>query len=484
MDFKTVYVTLYLLFLCILSVSVIFNRKLNLAILGFSIFFQRYNIFIPTINKSFQLIFLLGPLVLLTNIIEDIKSTKGRNLKSKLNTYLTDQLKLPFVKWVIVLLTIDFITIFWAYDLKFSLMGFLLRLITLSTSLAIYLELRKHPKSIKFFIVGLLSGQILNLLISYVQHIDCLKNNCQMFNIIESNLLEIKCLLTNHQKIHLGDKVYSRLYGMFGDTNMHGFILGAIILLNLSLLINAIIKVKNDTKAILNVILVLILAIFLVSSLGALILTFSRSAIISFVIVASITTIYIFIKMTFHKKNFIISTILLLPIIFLTITINIGLNKFPEKTNRVADVLENKFDYKTEGSAVQHILIMKEAHEIGTKGTHYMGTGIGSYQPYYPKYFNSTITDRDPHSWIALLFAEEGILGILVYPSFFLYMLISIIRIVIKRKFTINSLDITFMLIPFIFILGMTFYYGFFIPMTWIWFGIANCYIDIYNRKL
>jgi hypothetical protein len=167
-----------------------------------------------------------------------------------------------------------------------------------------------------------------------------------------------------------------------------------------------------------------------------------------------------------------------------------------ESINHLYDKKLTFQDSSTEG----HITRLKESIEIGKDYAKYKGVGVGSYVSYLYDHYDTNDPNRDPHSWFGKQFAEEGALGVGLYLAAYIgYVVLIGMR---YKKYIVGAggigavgaehcsarttpharsthttkafiASLLMMLIPLQFVIGMVFYYGLYVPMYWLFFGVG-----------
>jgi len=239
--------------------------------------------------------------------------------------------------------------------------------------------------------------------------------------------------------------------------------------------------------------------IALISGLIPFILTLSRSAILGagvlvillFILIIIPITKKLTLSQTFKKKIliFLVSSASVL-VLFLAIGSLIPLKYKGNTTSLSKQVISYSIGLVNpeQKSTKGHAQLFSDAVKIGNKHSVF-GGGLGTYTELYQKHIDADSGEISPHSTYALLYAEQGLLGLITYLIIFFYIwkiTIDQARRLQKRfiKETLLSKrpskdDFYFwwsqflilmmaFAIPFFTIATIT-YYGFFLPMVWWW---------------
>jgi len=466
------------------------SKKWGLFVLGLSLFIQRYNLYFPEINRSLQLSFIFIPVLLWRWVIWDmtewisaadivklnerevIKPNSLVNVRRMVECFLgwigivwNRLWQETFFKWLVILWGSSAITFLWAYDKRQAVIELVLRGLTFGTAFVVYWIGKKDRDSLWYLFGGVIVWLMMDIVLSVFQMRDCILFGCNHFMHFEHKILGIKGLRLTAQTIKIdGFGRIFRFIGMLGDVNMHGFVV-----LSVNLLIFGLVGLKHKSY-VYYLVLYFLLFCSLCLGLGSL----SRSAIVGWLLVIGywlfrycircfVSNIRIVDKFIFLCKVFFTVVCFSLPFFVIYIKES-TVNKF------VDSFVEARFNLITEHSAIRHFKVLGEALEIGVCDVDFRGVGVGSYSSYYLDMYDSNVVDRGPHSWIGRLFVEEGMISICVYISFFVWYLFGVWK-------NPNQINLPITVIPLMFISGMMVYYGFFLPMTWVWFGVAEVYL-------
>ena len=484
------YFEIYVIFLTTVSIIgayVVFkSRYLKSTVLTISLFIQRYGIFIEKLVRSIQISLIVIPVYTLTIIIETIGRVpkKQRTPIAIIKKTILEYKSSSFLKWMTILIIADSVSLLWADSLLLGLIGISTRILMFLCAFNTYIALKISQKHVNFYFIGISIGVLLNTIVAILQRIDCLKNSCTTFFHIEHDILNIRGLTLTGQGIWLGEIFFPRTIGLFGDVNMHSFFINASIIAMVGGLLHLIFSSKKEKRSKIKIAIPLIILIFL----GAItsITSVSRSAIMGAIIPTIYIIIFFIISESLKRKSIKPILISLLLLGSLTLTSILVYRKLSENTtinNHIESFINIKLNVENDGSAQGHFFLINEALKVGSQNTAGKGTGIGNYHTYYNKYINKDALNTDPHSWIALLYAEQGWIGTIVYVLFFIYYIFWAIITSIRNLRKTNYLVLCLKFIPMTFIIGMIFYYGFFTPMVWFWFGIAMFYIECEKKQ-
>lgn len=462
---------IYILFLIISAVSgslcIILFKRFGKLILGTSIFTQRINILILSFFRSIQLASIFAGVTFLLEFIKSLKNKK----------YITF-LKSRYFIIICILFLANLLSVLKAYDLKTYFVGLLIQISAYLMASAVYLSLLNDKKVFKYIFIGLIIGSLFDTLISFIQTYDCLYNHCLNVVNIESSF-PIKGLSHMGQSIWANGMFLPRSLGMFGDVNFHSFMILSIVFVLIGKLFQLMFTKSLVHKNYKIVALISIIILLFTNS----ILSLSRSGFMGFVIISALFLLIVAVSETIKKRN-LKAPILIISIIFISIISSLVLYfKYQPLNTVVNNFIINRFDLKNDGSAIQHFYLIKEAFNIGKSYNPVSGMGVGVYSKYYTTEVNTIYQSWDPHSWIALTFAEQGLIGLIITSLVFLYTFVLIIYKTFKYIKNIDYFILSLTLVPFIFIVGMIFYYGLFSTVVWIWFGISYYYLDHYEKN-
>lgn len=486
----THYYGIYLTFIIIISVIssylILRTRYSKSTFLSLSLFIHRYGIFVPKIMRSIQVSLIIIPIYTIAILIELISKVpkSQRTTKEIIHHAVREYRKDTFVKWMSILLITDTISLIWADSLLLGIIGILTRILMFLTAFNIYVALKISQKHINAIIAGVSIGIMLNTFFAILQRIDCIKNSCTTFFYIEQKVLNIRGLSLTQQGLHIGDYFFPRTIGLFGDVNMHSFFINACIILLLGVLLSVLFSVKThkNNKVKMSLLLIFLMLIALICSITSI----SRSAIMGAIIPTLYIVVFFIVSESIKRKSLkpiLIASIIVASLTFLTM---IGYKKVinNEKVdNNVQSFISSRLNIEKDGSALQHFILIKNALRVGNEATFGWGTGIGNYHNFYNKYIDQIAENTDPHSWFALLFAEQGWSGLIVYISFFAYYIFWSIITSIRNIKKTDYISLCIKFIPLSFIVGMIYYYGFFTPMVWFWFGLAMFYIESDKKR-
>lgn len=491
----TEYYNIYIAFLIFVSITFsyfVFRTKyVKSTLLSISLFIHRYGIFIPKLMRSIQISIIVIPIYTISNLIELIRKVpkKNRTTQNLITQAVKEYGKDKFIKWLSVLLLVDITSLVWADNLLLGLVGVATRILMFLTAFNVYVALKISQKHIHFIIEGLSVGIILNTILAVLQRIDCTINHCATFLNIDHNILKIRGLSLTEQAIGISGNFFPRTIGLFGDVNMHSFFINACILILFGKLVSIILSKKESKKGkiIKSILLITIILFAIITSITS----FSRSAIMGIIIPVLYIFVFVIISESIKRKSFkpILITLLLTSVfvlISLIIYPKVIQNENVKKYGQ--SLIGSRLDVEQDSSAMQHFYLIRNALRIGTKATFGWGTGIGNYHNFYNKYIDESVQNTDPHSWFALLYAEQGWLGITFYLTFFIYYIFWAVITSIRNLSKTEYISLCIKFIPLTFIIGMIYYYGFFTPMVWFWFGLAMFYIEkdkkTYNLSL
>ncbi|MBN1374355.1 hypothetical protein JW962_03435 [Candidatus Dojkabacteria bacterium] len=502
--------------------AIIKDRRWGMFVLGVSLFIQRYNLYIVSLNRSIQLSFIFIAVFIVRELfilfIEGYKSKIRGNLSKpteflkRAKTGILHVWKVLWAnslfRWLLLMWGTSAITLIWGYDRLQGVIELFLRALTFGTAFLVYwvnssgvvfnppktvnseiapndsktvsakqLIRNNNPQPItEYLFTGLIVGGLLDFALTLAQQFDCLWNSCQFFLKFDHVTLGIRGLSLTEQMLWFGDKPLFRSMGNFGDVNMHAFMMFALCILCVALLIRTVHKKSSEEKT--NS--VLLYGLVAVISFGVGVSCISRSAIFGLLVAIIFTVGLLWILWMITIKRWVKKIIVLLgTATVLVFVFYIGMvfyGKYVPKN--IKEFVENRIDIEEEGSALRHFELIEEAYRIGGTDAGFIGIGVGSYYRYYQDNYNLADHDNDPHSWIAKQFAEEGVLGILVYLAFFVWIGVSLVKIFgnyVKAKqrgpFTELAATVLITAIPFMFLSGMVVYYGFYLPMVWVWVG-------------
>lgn len=490
-EYYKIYILLLIIVSIVFSYFVIRTKYVKSTLLAISLFIHRYGIFIPKLMRSIQISIIIIPIYTISNLIELIRKVpkKNRTTQNLITQAVKEYGKDKFIKWLSVLLLVDITSLVWADNLLLGLVGVATRILMFLTAFNVYVALKISQKHIHFIIEGLSVGIILNTILAILQRIDCTINHCATFLNIDHNILKIRGLPLTEQAIGINGYFFPRTIGLLGDVNMHSFFINACILILFGKLVSIILSRKERKKG--KIIRSILLATLIFFALITSITSFSRSAIMGIIIPVLYIFVFVIISESIKRKSFkpILVTLLLISIFILATLIAYPKIIQNENVKRYSQsLIDSRLDVEQDGSAMQHFYLIREALQVGSKATFGWGTGIGNYHNFYNKYIDESVLNTDPHSWFALLYAEQGWLGITFYIAFFIYYIFWAVITSIRNLSKIEYISLCIKFIPLTFIIGMIYYYGFFTPMVWFWFGLAMFYIEkdkkTYNLSL
>lgn len=466
----------------ILSYVVFKSKYLKSTILAISLFIQRYGIYIEKLVRSIQISLIIIPVYTLTIIIEIIGRVpkKQRTPLTIIKKTVKEYKSSSFLKWITILIIADSVSLLWADSLVLGLIGIATRILMFLCAFNTYIALKISQEHLNFYLVGISIGVLLNTIVAILQRIDCIKNSCTTFFHIEHDILNIRGLTLTEQGIWLGQIFFPRTIGLFGDVNMHSFFINASIIAIIGGLLHLVFSSRKPVKS--KIKIAIPLTLLIICGLVTSITSISRSAIMGIIIPVIYILIFFVTSEALKRKS--LKPVLITLIIFslFTLTTLLIYNKISQNLavrEQINLFINSKLNVGEDGSAQEHFRLFNEALNIGYKTTAGKGTGIGNYHSYYNKYINKDALNTDPHSWVALLYAEQGWIGTIVYVLFFIYYIFWAIVTSIRNLRKTNYLALCLKFIPMTFIIGMIFYYGFFTPMVWFWFGIAMFYIEL-----
>lgn len=345
------------------------------------------------------------------------------------------------------------------------------------------------------FLIFLSVFLIGNGLVSVTQFADCSFSGtgCHIWKDIDQAFPN-KLLPVGHQKFST-KPIIIRAPGLLGDVNLNGLIsLIGLFVLGATLFVSQITK-ERDFLTLNKKTTIL----FIVASISAVIsyaLTLSRSSALGFLVI-SVIYVLVFLNPLIKKlpnRKAVSGTIKRLlfassGVILLVVIIWLGIGLFAKPVSLITQKL---ISYgvsalnPSQSSTHGHMLLFEDALEIG-KDSPLIGHGLGTFKFQYVEKIDPTVTNADAHSAYAQLFAEQGILGLIVYVGFIIFVWVKSISFVIDtRKImvsqlekkssklssfnsgTLNILAILTLVFPMISIFAIT-YYGFFLPMVWWW---------------
>lgn len=459
---------------------------------------------IGSLEKTLQPILFVIPILFIKGAIEYNKRYG-----------ITSLVKNKIVWLVLALLLIDLVSVATSSLKSTSFVAFAVHAInimvflTSSIWLRIVIDMLQKPnlqkaalRITKTFIITLAVFTITNAVVSISQFADCSFSDgaCHLWKSIDTNFPN-RLLEVGHQKFSYESPIIARAPGFFGDVNFNGmFSLFILVSTTALYFLSEVLKTKKGYSPIKEQ---RILIAIIVASTISFLLTFSRSALLG----AGILTIVLFFAFILPllknielpklfwsnllKISAVATTALVLTFL---IGFAIPLQGGESRTSisgKVLTYIGEAISIK-DSSANGHLILFQDALKLGSLKPIF-GHGIGTYSPMYQKFINPADANSNPHSTYAMLYAEQGIVGLVVYlVVIILFWIIAIntirktireIAIAFKnekklsKEFYMTSLVRIFLAlicfgIPF-YSIATTTYYGFFLPMTW-WWGMIE----------
>lgn len=355
-------------------------------------------------------------------------------------------------------------------------------------------------KILTTFAITLAAFTITNTVVSATQFLDCSRatDRCSVWNTIDA-FFPNKLLPVGHQKFSY-QPVVIRAPGFFGDVNFNGmFSLIIVFITGTLLLVSGLLTAKKGYEPIKERRFLLIT--FVAASLSFL-LTISRSALVGLGVTGAVFGIAIFWPLfkqigaskTFSQSIVKAAVIAIVGIILLFAAgFAVPLSYQGKQTSVSSEIVTyiKKVVSPEDDSAQGHVELFQSAVIIGNQNPLF-GMGMGTFSEQYAKVIDSGNTNANPHSTYGTLYAEQGLIGLIIYTGviiFFWYTAIifgkkQVEHVVteykkekrLSKEFYLESIArLTLVLIgfgiPFMSIATIT-YYGFFLPMTW-WWGSA-----------
>ncbi len=351
---------------------------------------------------------------------------------------------------------------------------------------------------VKTFSIALFAFTIVNSVVSISQFVDCSRttNRCQIWNNIDAALPN-KLLAVGHQKFSY-TPVIIRAPGFFGDVNFNGMFslfvaLGCAGLLILSELF----KTKNGYEPKYEQ---RYLLVGLVASIISFVLTLSRSAILGAVATGIVLGILYFVpiikkvgipkSLTAQIGKFGGISVFAMIVLFIIGSL-IPLTYKSKQTTISAEIITYVKDMfsPNEDSAQGHADLFQSAIKIGNQNKLF-GMGLGTFGVQYQKLIEPNGgTTANPHSTYGMLYAEQGLIGVIGYITVIVYLWFIAIKSsrkyvkellqmhaenkkATKEFYLFNGAKLILILITFgipFYSIATVSYYGFFLPMTWWW---------------
>lgn len=451
-------------------------------------------------TKTLQPIIFVIPILLAKGLWD---YHKKHNIKKLLTSKLTLIVALIVLADVVSLLT--------STDLRSSLGVFLVHgvntaiFVTSCIWLTLTGELLQKPALqktaialIKTFAIALIGFTVVNAVVSVTQFVDCSFSGrgCVVWSAIDQ-FFPNKLLVVGHQKFSYKPFI-ARAPGFFGDVNFNGMFSLFVVVISgaVWLLIELLRKHKGYDPSKEQ----RWLFVPMIAGLVSFTLTLSRSALLGagivglvvfFVIHRPHMVIYGF-PATLKKKLLVGATLVASTLVILVgIGYAIPLTYAGKTSTLSAQLVQYAVEMFSpkEDSAQGHASLFLEALKIGNQRP-LVGTGMGTFGAQYQKVIAPLggIT-ASPHSTYGLLYAEQGLVGLLLYGMVIVILWQSALRQggkfsqdllatrqtnnkITREEYLNHSAQLLLLLIAFgipFFSIATVSYYGFFLPMTWWW---------------
>jgi O-antigen ligase len=352
-------------------------------------------------------------------------------------------------------------------------------------------------KLTQIFAVALIGFSVANAVVSVSQFADCSGSSqgCQVWKAIDKTFPN-KLLLVGHQKFAY-KPIVIRSPGFFGDVNFNGMI--SLLITTIAAAVYLLLELLTKEKGYIPAKEKKLLLIPIIAGLTAYLLTLSRSALLGTGAIVVVLAIILFIPLikqfgvsaTAKKRLALLGggTFIAVVVLF-ALGFLIPLSHNNRKTSLSGEILiyAQQMINPNEKSAAGHADLFGEAIKIGNQKP-LTGMGLGTFSAEYTRVIDPKHATANPHSTYGMLYAEQGIIGVLGYTMVIITLWATAIKAL--KSFTkstitqfstekrptreqfVSTASILFLLligfgVPFFSVATIS-YYGFFLPMTWWW---------------